>query len=140
MSCIVLHCERQRSIEIDPARTALACIDFQADFVLPEGRAVAEGMDVEPLSAAIPAAQRTLAAARRAGLFVFFTRECYTSDLADLNQFRRRHDAAIGSPGPLGRFLIRGERGTEIIPAMRPAAITCSVKPPKSATVFAIAI
>jgi len=120
LSRITLSCERGRSIDLDPARTALACIDFQVDFVLPEGRAARAGTDVGPLAAALLAAQRALAAARDAGLFVFFTRECYAPDLSDLNQFRRRYDTAIGSPGPLGRFLIKGEAGTEIIPALRP--------------------
>jgi nicotinamidase-related amidase len=117
---IKLACERGRSIELDTDRTALACIDFQADFVLPEGRAGALGLPIEPLVAAIPAAQRALSAAREAGMLVFFTRECYAPDLSDLNPFRRRYDLAIGSQGPLGRFLVKGERGTGIIPDMRP--------------------
>lgn len=120
MARIKLSCERGRSIELDTARTALGCIDFQADFVLPEGRAGALGAPIEALLAALPNARRALAAAREAGLLVFFTRECYAPDLSDLNAFRRRYDLAIGSSGPLGRFLIKGERGTEIIPDLRP--------------------
>jgi biuret amidohydrolase len=120
MARIKLSCERGRSIELDTARTALGCIDFQADFVLPEGRAGALGSPIEALMAAIPAAQRALSAAREAGLLVFFTRECYAPDLSDLNSFRRQNDLAIGSLGPLGRFLVKGERGTEIIPELRP--------------------
>jgi nicotinamidase-related amidase len=118
---INLPCERGRSIELDTARTVLACIDFQADFVLPEGRAGALGLPVEALLAAIPAAQRALSAAREAGMLVFFTRECYAPDLSDLNLFRRQNDLVIGSPGPLGRFLVKGEKGTEIIADLRPA-------------------
>jgi nicotinamidase-related amidase len=77
-------------------------------------------LPIEALMAAIPAAQRALSTAREAGLLVFFTRECYAPDLSDLNSFRRQNDLAIGSPGPLGRFLVKGERGTEIIPDLRP--------------------
>ena len=121
MARIKLSCERGRLIELDTARTALACIDFQTDFVAPEGRAGALGLPIESLVAAIPAAQRALFAAREAGMLVFFTRECYAPDLSDLNQFRRQNDLAIGSLGPLGRFLVKGEKGTEIIPDMRPA-------------------
>ncbi|MGO4503697.1 MULTISPECIES: cysteine hydrolase family protein [unclassified Dyella] len=121
MARINLPCERGRSIELDTARTVLACIDFQADFVLPEGRAGALGLPVEALLAAIPAAQRALSAAREAGMLVFFTRECYAPDLSDLNLFRRQNDLVIGSPGPLGRFLVKGEKGTEIIADLRPA-------------------
>ncbi|HEY2623334.1 MAG TPA: isochorismatase family protein, partial [Dyella sp.] len=121
MARIKLSCERGRLIELDTARTALGCIDFQADFVSPEGRAGALGLPIEPLAAAIPAALRALSAAREAGMLVFFTRECYAPDLSDLNTFRRQNDLAIGSLGPLGRFLVKGEKGTEIIHDMRPA-------------------
>ncbi len=120
MSSIVLACERGRSIELDAARTALACIDFQADFVAPDGRAASRGLPVQHLAAVLPAAARALAAARDAGLFVFHTREAYAPDLSDLNAFRRRYDKAIGSAGPLGRFLVRGEAGTRIVDAMAP--------------------
>jgi len=119
---ILLSCEHGRSIRLDPARTALACIDFQADFVLPEGRAGMQGLPIDGLLAALPAAARALSAARDAGIFVFHTRECYAPDLSDLNPFRREHDKAIGAPGPLGRFLVKGEAGTEIVSSMSPAA------------------
>lgn len=122
MKSISLSCERGRSIELDPARTALACIDFQVDFVLPEGRAGALGLRTTELLGALPAAGRSLSAGREAGFFIVHTRECYAPDLSDLNPFRHKHDKAIGSPGPLGRFLVRGEAGTEIVPALRPAA------------------
>ncbi|WP_077032868.1 cysteine hydrolase family protein [Pelomonas sp. KK5] len=115
-----LPCEQGRSIAIDPARTALACIDFQVDFVAPDGMGASRGLAVERLAAALPAAQRALAAARRAGVFVFHTREAYAPDLSDLNMYRRRFDSSIGTMGPLGRFLVRGERGTEILDSMKP--------------------
>lgn len=117
---VLLRCERDRSIALDPGRTALACIDFQADFILPEGLAGSRGASVEPLIAAVPNAQRALVAARGLGLFVFHTREVYAPDLSDLNEYRRAHDSIVGVMGPLGRFLIQGERGSEIIEPMRP--------------------
>lgn len=122
MHSILLSCEHGRSIRLDPARTALACIDFQADFVLPQGRAAAQGLPIDGLLAALPAAERALASARDAGMFVFHSRECYAADLSDLSPFRREHDKAIGASGPLGRFLVKGEAGTEIVVSMRPAA------------------
>ena len=121
MSSFILKCERERSGAFDPRRTALACIDFQEDFTSADGMAASRGAAVEHLNHAIPAAQRALKAARGAGIFVFHTREVYSPDLSDLNAYRRRYDTVIGKPGPLGRFLIRGERGSEIIDAMRPA-------------------
>lgn len=119
---ILLSCEHGRLIPLDPVRTALACIDFQVDFVLPEGRAGSQGLPIDDLLAALPAAARVLEVAREAGMFVFHTRECYAPDLSDLNAFRRHHDKVIGSLGPLGRFLVKGEAGTEIVPPLRPAA------------------
>lgn len=122
MQTINLQCERERLLAFDPARTALLCIDYQVDFVLDGGMAHSRGLPVEHLAAALPAAQRALSAARAAGMLVVHTRECYAPDLSDLNAFRRQHDTAVGKPGPLGRFLIRGERGTEIVPHTRPIA------------------
>jgi nicotinamidase-related amidase len=121
LSSYILGCERDRSIALDRHRTALACIDFQEDFISAGGMAASRGAAVEHLSRAVPAAQRALKAARSAGIFVFHTREVYSPDLSDLNAYRRRYDGVIGKPGPLGRFLIRGERGSEIIAALRPA-------------------
>lgn len=117
-----LACEHGRSIGIDPDRTALGCIDFQADFVLETGMAAARGYSVHPLIAALPAAERALRAARAAGLLVFHTREVYAPDLSDLGPGRRRNDTIIGADGPLGRFLVRGEPGSEIVEPMRPLA------------------
>lgn len=122
MSSVELTCERDRSIELDRSRVALACIDFQADFLSPSGMSAERGLRVERLANVVPAAAAVLAAARHAGVFVFHTREVYAPDLSDLNRFRRRYDSSIGSPGPLGRFLVRDEPGSEIIDALRPAA------------------
>ncbi len=119
---IHLACERGRSIEFDLSKAALACIDFQGDFVLETGMNASRGLPVARLAAALPPAARVLHAAREAGMFVFHTREAYLPDLSDLNLFRRRYDDVIGAPGPLGRFLVRGERGTEIVEPLRPLA------------------
>ncbi len=120
MACLVLACEQGRSILLDPQRTALGCIDFQADFVLATGMSASRGMAVAHLAAALPAAARALQAARAAGMLVFHTREAYAPDLSDLSRSRRRNDTIVGAQGPLGRFLIRGEAGSEIVAPMRP--------------------
>ena len=120
LSSFVLNCERDRSIVLDAGKTALACIDFQKDFLAADGMAATRGAAVEHLREALPGAQLALAAARKAGIFVFHTREVYTADLSDLNLYRRRYDTVVGAAGPLGRFLIRGERGSELVESMRP--------------------
>ena len=115
-----LACERGRSIEFDVRATALLCIDFQRDFLAPDGLAASHHANIAPLERAALRAEKVLAAARRGGLFVVHTREIYAPDLADLNSFRRRYDRSIGQPGPLGRFLIRGEQGSEICDSLAP--------------------
>jgi nicotinamidase-related amidase len=109
---------------LDPRDTALLLIDMQADFLDPGGYLAAMGADVSATRAAIAPAQRLLAAARNAGLAVFHTRQGHQPDLSDLTDFAawrsRRGGAPIGSPGPLGRILVRGEPGWQIVPDLAP--------------------
>ncbi len=118
---VAVACERGLSFDVSPSDTALLCIDFQEDFLGSGGMCAARGQDVGVLRAILPRAQAVLAAARAGNLPVFHTREGYAPDLSDLNPFRRRNDAIIGQPGPLGRFLIRDEAGNRIVPEMTPA-------------------
>jgi nicotinamidase-related amidase len=106
--------------------TAVIVIDMQADFLLTGGYLASMGYDLAGVRAAIPGVQRVLAAARAAGMMIVHTRQAYRPDLADLpphKAFRsRRGNAPIGAPGPLGRFLIRGEPGAAIIDDVAPVA------------------
>jgi nicotinamidase-related amidase len=66
-----------------------------------------------------------LAAARRAGILVIHTREGHRPDLTDAPPTKvERGDPAlrIGAPGPMGRILVRGEPGHDIIPELYPKA------------------
>lgn len=115
-----VNCEGGLTYRFDPARTALLSIDFQRDFLDPQGMAAARGLPVANLMPILPRARTILLTGRRLGLPVIHMRECYAPDLADLNPYRRYRDTIIGQPGPLGRFLIRGEPGTEIVGPMQP--------------------
>ncbi|MEM8596934.1 MAG: isochorismatase family cysteine hydrolase [Pseudomonadota bacterium] len=109
---------------IAPAACALVVIDMQRDFCAPDGYVAQLGEDVAPLAACVAPLQRCLAAARGAGMRVVYTRQGYRPDLADLPAWRRikteRYGGMVGKPGPLGRVLVRGEPGFQILPELAP--------------------
>jgi nicotinamidase-related amidase len=106
--------------------TALLVIDMQRDFLDPEGYAARAGLDIDRLRGAIEPIRQVLAAARRRGILVVHTREGHAPDLSDCPapklERSRRAGAEIGSTGPLGRLLIRGEYGHGFIDELAPVA------------------
>ncbi|MFS0725470.1 cysteine hydrolase family protein [Paenibacillus sp. 1P07SE] len=107
-----------------PERTALVIIDMQNDFCMPGGFGELLGNDITPTRAVIPVIGDVLAAARAAGLTVVHTREGHLPDLSDCPPSKLRRSraqgAGIGDEGPMGRILIRGERGHAIVPELAP--------------------
>jgi biuret amidohydrolase len=111
--------------EFPLAYVALLMIDMQRDFLEPGGFGAALGNDVARLAPAIAPAARLIAAFRRHGLPVIHTREAHRPDLSDCPPAKRaRGDARlrIGDIGPMGRILVAGEPGADIVPALAPAA------------------
>ncbi len=109
--------------DVGLARAALIIIDMQRDFLEPGGFGAALGNDVSLLRAAVAPCQAVLAAARGAGLPVIHTREGHRPDLSDAPRLKvERGDPAlrIGAPGPMGRILVRGEPGHDIIAELYP--------------------
>jgi nicotinamidase-related amidase len=108
----------------EPRSCALVIIDMQRDFVDPGGFGEALGNDVSLLRKAIAPTKRVLEAARERGLLVIHTREGHRPDLADLpeaKKLRGRLKTGIGDAGPMGRILVRGEYGHDIIDELKPA-------------------
>ena len=120
-----------KTIEAEPAPlavetsgTALIIIDMQRDFLQPGGFGEALGNDVSQLRVAVRPIQEVLATARKAGLLVIHTREGHRPDLTDAPHVKiNRGDpkTRIGALGPMGRILVRGEPGHDIIPELYPA-------------------
>jgi biuret amidohydrolase len=112
-------------IAVNLARTALLIIDMQRDFLEPGGFGETLGNDVSRLAAAIGPCRAVLEAARRRGMLVIHTREGHRPDLSDAPPAKLERGAPtarIGAPGPMGRILVRGEPGHDIIPALYPVA------------------
>jgi len=108
-----------------PGGTALVVIDMQRDFVEPGGFGASLGNDVTQLHGAIAPIAALLAAWRARGWPVVHTREAHRPDLSDCPPAKRLRGAPglrIGDVGPMGRLLIAGEPGADIVPALAPQA------------------
>mmetsp|Transcript_4137 Transcript_4137/g.6280 ORF Transcript_4137/g.6280 Transcript_4137/m.6280 type:complete len:223 (+) Transcript_4137:31-699(+) len=106
------------------AKAALLMIDFQRDFCSTGGYAdSAFDGGLEWVTSIIPNAERLLKAARDASLTIIHTREGYAADLSDVGEVKQRRSIAAGAPigsqGPLGRFLIRGQHGQDTIDELK---------------------
>ncbi len=109
---------------LDFPHAALVIIDMQRDFVEPGGFGETLGNDVSLLQAIVPACTAVLRAWRAAGGVVVHTREAHRPDLSDCppaKRLRGKPSLRIGDVGPMGRILIAGEPGNQIIDALAPA-------------------
>jgi nicotinamidase-related amidase len=109
--------------EFDLAKTALVLIDMQRDFMEPGGFGETLGNDVSLLEAIVPTTKKALEAWREAGGLVVHTREAHKPDLSDCPPAKRNRGnptLRIGDEGPMGRILVIGEPGNQIIDALAP--------------------
>lgn len=112
-------------LPFDPTSTALIIIDMQRDFLEPGGFGAMLGNDVSLLRSAIAPCKAVLEAARQAGIFVLHTREGHSPDMTDCPPSKKARGGlktGLGDVGPMGRILIRGEAGHDIIPELYPIA------------------
>jgi nicotinamidase-related amidase len=128
---------RPYAYAFEPASTALLVIDMQRDFVERGGFGEALGNDVSRLAAIVPTVRDLLGWARAHGLRVVHTREGHRPDLADCPPAKRqrgRPSWRIGDVGPMGRILVDGQPGNDIVPELAPrAGETVILKPGKGA-------
>lgn len=113
------------AFEFQVTNTALLIIDMQRDFIEENGFGESLGNDVSLLRTAIQPCRALLSAARAAGMLVIHTREGHRPDMSDAYKAKVERGnpmVRIGEQGPMGRVLIRGELGHDIIPELYPQA------------------
>src|SRR5882757_6636880 len=126
--------------ELKPAECALLIIDMQRDFLEAGGFGEVLGNDVSQLRRTIEPNKKLLSAWRMAGMTVIHTREGHRPDLGDLppaKKIRGRSKTCIGDSGPMGRILVRGEPGHDIIPELYPLATEPVIDKPGKGAFFA---
>jgi nicotinamidase-related amidase len=111
------------------SKTALVIIDMQRDFLLPDGFGEVEGGDLTAVQASIEPTRKLLEACRVAGLKIFHTREGQKPDMSDCPSGKTvrpavapntQYKIGIGDKGKMGRLLIRGEYGHDIVDELKP--------------------
>lgn len=121
----------------ETSKVALVIIDMQRDFLEHGGFGDALGNDVTQLQSIVPTVKRLLETFRSLGLPVIHTIEAHQPDLSDcpLSKLNRgKGDLKIGDRGTMGRILIVGEDGNNIIPELTPKECEIViVKPGKGA-------
>lgn len=128
------------AFEFQPESCALLIIDMQRDFLEPGGFGEMLGNDVSQLRRTIEPNRKLLASWRDRGLKVLHTREGHRPDLSDLpaaKKVRGRSATCIGDAGPMGRILVRGETGHDIIPELYPLPIEPVIDKPGKGAFFA---
>ncbi len=110
--------------ELKPSETALFIIDMQRDFCDPHGYMSTRGEDIGPARDIIPRIQAVCDSAREHDLTLVYTREGHRPNLSDLPENKRlltaMAGAAFGSEGPLGRLMVRGEKGWDFTDEVQP--------------------
>lgn len=105
------------------AHLALVIIDMQRDFLEPGGFGEILGNDVSRLQSIVPAVKRLQTSFRERNLTIIQTKEGHQPDLSDCPMAKRdrgKGTLTIGDEGPMGRILVLGEPGNDIITEVKP--------------------
>ena len=114
-----------------PAKTALVIIDMQRDYLLKGGFGdLQSASQLAAVQKIIPATLSVLKACREAEIMIVHTREGHEPSLLDCpppkltrqkaSPTSTRHTLVIGQEGPMGRLLVRGEYGHDIVDELQP--------------------
>lgn len=129
---LLLRNARPYAFSCPTATTALVIIDMQRDFLDPDGFGSVVCANPAAFSSVrkiVPNVQKALEAARSIGMHVIFTREGHLANLSDLPAAKRLRQMSgpkgskslgIGDEGPMGKLLVRGEKGHDIIDELKP--------------------
>jgi nicotinamidase-related amidase len=121
--------------------TAVLVIDMQRDFLDPAGYFGALGESTSHLHSAIVPARKFLNAIRQHNVLVIHTRESHRPELVDLTDNKRlkaeRQQSAVGSLGPLGRLLVRGESGCDFYEGFAPVSGEIVIDKPGNSAFYA---
>jgi biuret amidohydrolase len=127
----------------EPATSALVVIDMQRDFVEPGGFGASLGNNVGLLTSIIPTTRGLLDLCRGAGITIIHTREAHRPDLSDCPPAKRTRgnpSLRIGDPGPMGRILVAGEPGNDIVPELAPLPGEIVIDKPGKGAFYATAL
>jgi nicotinamidase-related amidase len=127
----------------DPATTALIIIDMQRDFIEHDGFGESLGNDVARLAGIVPVVGELLSVCREARMMVVHTREAHRPDLADCPPSKRNRGKLtlrIGDAGPMGRILVAGEPGNDIVQELAPRKGELVLNKPGKGAFFATAL
>jgi biuret amidohydrolase len=112
------------AFRFDPERAALVVIDMQRDFLEPGGFGETLGNDLAPVIEIIPTVAELIETFRMKHWTILHTRESHAPDLSDCPPAKRargKPSLRIGDDGPMGRILVRGEPGNDIVASCAPA-------------------
>lgn len=108
--------------------TALLVIDMQRDFLVEGGFSHSVGANLSAVQDCVRPVMRLLDSCREARLPIFHTRVGFEPDLSDCPSITLARQApahgnaglTVGERGAMGRYLVRGEYGHDIIDELRP--------------------
>jgi nicotinamidase-related amidase len=126
-----------------PDKTALVVIDMQRDFIEPGGFGETLGNNVALLAAIVPTTAALIGLFRANGWTIIHTRESHSADLADCPPAKRTRGGPslrIGDEGTMGRILVRGEPGNDIIPELAPLPGEIVIDKPGKGAFYATAL